>query len=89
MGKLVSNLRVINKLTERESKDVLERRASTGSGLLAFLNSGFAQTFRQIVSKGVNSLNNPNLVASRHYNIKGLTSGYHIQILQTGLYTFP
>ena len=71
LGKLVSNLSVINKLTEGVSKDVFERRASTGSGLLAFLNSGFAQTFRQIVCKGVKTLNNPNLVASRHYDRKG------------------
>ena len=40
LGKLVSNLSVINKLTETESvsKDVFERRASTGSGLLALFN---------------------------------------------------
>ena len=38
LGKLVSNLSVINKLTERVSKDVFERRASTGSGLLALFS---------------------------------------------------
>ena len=32
-------------------KEVYERRKSTGSGLLASLSSGFAQTFRKIVSK--------------------------------------
>lgn len=38
LGKLVSNLSVINKLTESVSKDVFERRASTGSGLLALFS---------------------------------------------------
>ena len=39
LGKPVSNLSVINRLTENVSKDVLERRASTGSGLLALFSS--------------------------------------------------
>ena len=38
LGKLVSNLSVINKLTESVCKDVFERRASTGSGLLALFS---------------------------------------------------
>ena len=38
LRKLVSNLSVINKLTESVSKDVFERRASTGSGLLALFS---------------------------------------------------
>ena len=38
LEKPVSNLSVINKLTESVSKDVFERRASTGSGLLALFS---------------------------------------------------
>ena len=38
LGKLVSNLSVVNKLTVSVSKDVFERRASTGSGLLALFS---------------------------------------------------
>ena len=50
-----------------ESKDVLERRTLTGSRrFAAFLGSGFAQFFGQIVSKRVKTLTNRNLVASRH-----------------------
>ena len=38
LEKPVSNLSVINKLTESVSKDVFEQRASTGSGLLALFS---------------------------------------------------
>ena len=48
------------------SKGDFERHSSTGSGLFAFLSSGFAWTFRQIVSKRVKTLNNPNLLASKY-----------------------
>ena len=44
------------------SKDVFERRKSTGSGLFRFLSSGFAQIF----SRSVKKLSNTNFIASRH-----------------------
>ena len=47
-------------------KDVFKRRTSTGSGLLAFLGSGFAKIFGQIVSVRVKTLSNKNVVESRH-----------------------
>ena len=37
-------------------QEVFERRKSTGSGLLASLSSGFAQTFRKIVSNSKDTL---------------------------------
>jgi len=48
------------------SKDVFERRTSTGSGLFAFLSSGLAHILRQIVSIRVRKLSNSNLVVSSH-----------------------
>ena len=47
------------------SKDVFERRTSTGSALFSFLDNGFAYLFGQIVSIIVKTLRNTNLVASR------------------------
>ena len=46
--------------------DVLERRTSNGSGLLAHLGSDFEQGFGQIVSTGVKTLSHTHLVTSRH-----------------------
>ena len=48
------------------SKDVFERRTSTGSGLFSFLNGGFAQVFSQITSLTVKKLRNSNFISSRH-----------------------
>ena len=48
------------------SKDVFERRTSTGSGLFSFLNGGFAQIFSQITSLTVKKLRNTNFISSRH-----------------------
>lgn len=44
-------------------KDVFKRRTSTESGLLAFLGSGFAKIFGQIVSIRVKEPSNKNLLA--------------------------
>ena len=52
------------------SKDVFERRTSTGSGLFSFLDGGFIQIFGQIVSITVKTLGNSNLVASRCFKMK-------------------
>ena len=48
------------------SKDVFERRMSTGSGSFSFMGSGLAQIFGQIVSMRIKTLNNTYLVASNH-----------------------
>lgn len=50
-------------------KDIFEQCTSTGSRLSAFLGSGFAQIYHQIVSVIVKTLticSNANLEASRH-----------------------
>ena len=57
------------------SKDVLDRRTSTGSGIFAILGRDFDQIFGQIVSMREKVLRNTNLVSSRHIKSKkGLTS---------------
>ena len=48
------------------SKDVVERRKSTGGGLFALLGRDFEQLLRQIISISVKTLSNTNLVPSRH-----------------------
>ena len=45
------------------SKDVFERRTSTGSGLFSFLDSGFAHLLGKHVSIIVKTLRNTNLGA--------------------------
>ena len=57
-----------NLLYSSLSKDIFERRTSTGSGLFSFLGRGFAQIFGQIVSMSVKTRSNTNSVVSR--NIK-------------------
>ena len=52
------------------SKDVFERRASTGSGLFSFLDSGFAHLLGQLVSIIAKTLRNTNLGASRCFKMK-------------------
>ena len=56
----------LGSLPETLSKDVFERRKSTGSGSFSFMGSGLAQIFGQIVSMRVKTLSNTNLVASSH-----------------------
>ena len=57
-----------NLLYSSLSKNIFERRTSTGSGLFSFLGRGFAQIFGQIVSMSVKTRSNTNSVVSR--NIK-------------------
>ena len=57
-----------NLLYSSLSKDIFERRTSTGSELFSFLGRGFAQIFGQIVSISVKTRSNTNSVMSR--NIK-------------------
>ena len=52
------------------SRDVFERRTSTGSGLFSFLDSGFAYLLGQLVSIIVKTLRNTNLGASRCFKMK-------------------
>ena len=47
------------------SRDVFERRTSTGSGRFALLSRDFKQIFGQIVSIRIKTLGNTNMVASR------------------------
>ena len=54
-----------NLLYSSLSKDIFERRTSTGSGLFSFLGRGFAQIFGQIVSMSVKTRSNTNSVVSR------------------------
>ena len=58
------------KRMRRLSKDVFERRTSTGSGLFSFLDSGFAHLLGQLVSIIVKTLRNTNLGASRCFKMK-------------------
>ena len=48
------------------SRDVFERRTSTGSGRFELLSRDFEQIFGQIVSIRITTLSNTNTVASRH-----------------------
>ena len=61
-SKRVVNLMIVGSL----SKDVVERRMSTRSGLFALLGRDFEQRLRQIISMSVKTLSNTNLVSSRH-----------------------
>ena len=45
------------------SKDVFERRTSTGSGLFSFFDGGFAQIFSHIASITVKKLRNTNFIS--------------------------
>ena len=58
-----------DRITEWKSKlETFERRTVTGSGHFhAYLGSGFAQIFGQILSIKVNTVRNTNSVASRHF----------------------
>ena len=59
------------------NNEVFERRASIGSELFTILGSDFEKkkNFQQIPSIRVKVLSNANLVASRHTEGQGLTSG--------------
>ena len=51
-------------LYREQSKNVFERRTSTGRGLFSFLGSGFAKNLGQIVSIRVETRSNTNVVNS-------------------------
>ena len=67
------------------SKDVFERRTSTGSGLFSFLDSGFGQ----IVSIIVKTLKNTNLVASSCFKMKKTSLPVDVRRSKTPLLKLP
>ena len=71
------------------SKDVFERRMSTGSGLFSFLDSGFAQILGQLVSIIVKTLRNTNLGASRCFKMKKTSLPVDMRRSKTPLLKLP
>ena len=71
------------------SKDVFERRASTGSGLFSFLDSGFAHLLGQLVSIIVKTLRNTNLGASRCFKMKKTSLPVDVRRSKTPLLKLP
>ena len=71
------------------SKDVFERRTSTGSGLFSFLDSGFAQILGQLVSIIVKTLRNTNLGASRCFKMKKTSLPVDMRRSKTPLLKLP
>ena len=72
------------------SKDICERRSSTGGGLLAFMGSGFVQIFGQVVAMTVKTLtcSNTNLVASRHIKREKASLPFESASLKNALHEF-
>ena len=65
--KLISTTKVKHLVSlESLSKDILERRTSTGSVPFSFMAIGLAHIFGQIISMRVKTLSNTNLAASSH-----------------------
>ena len=71
------------------SKHVFERRASTGSGLFSFLDSGFAHLLGQLVSIIVKTLRNTNLGASRCFKMKKTSLPVDVRYSKTPLLKLP
>ena len=71
------------------SKDVFERRTSTGSGLFSFLDSGFAHLLGQLVSIIVKTLRNTNLGASRCFKMKKTSVPVDVRRSKTPLLKLP
>ena len=71
------------------SKDVFERRTSTGSGLFSFLDRGFAQILGQLVSIIVKTLRNTNLGASRCFKMKKTSLPVDMRRSKTPLLKLP
>ena len=71
------------------SKDVLERRTSTGSGFFSFLDSGFAHFLGQLVSIIVKTLRNTNLGASRCFKMKKTSLPVDVRRSKTLLLKLP
>ena len=71
------------------SKDVFERRTSTGSGLFLFLDSGFAHFLGQLVSIIVKTRRNTNLGASRCFRMKKTSLPVDVRRSKTPLLKLP
>ena len=71
------------------SKDVFERRTSTGSGFFSFLDSGFAHFLGQLVSIIVKTLRNTNLGASRCFKMKKTSLPVDVRRSKTPLLKLP
>ena len=71
------------------SKDVFERRTSTGSGFFSFLDSGFAHFLGQLVSIMVKTLRNTNLGASRCFKMKKTSLPVDVRRSKTPLLKLP
>ena len=71
------------------SKDVFERRMSTGSGFFSFLDSGFAHFLGQLVSIIVKTLRNTNLGASRCFKMKKTSLPVDVRRSKTPLLKLP
>ena len=71
------------------SRDVFERRTSTGSGLFSFLDSGFAHLLGQLVSIIVKTLRNTNLGASRCFKMKKTSLPVDVRRSKTPLLKLP
>ena len=71
------------------SKDVFERRTSTGSGLFSFLDSGFAHLLGKLVSIIAKTLRNTNLGASRCFKMKKTSLPVDVRRSKTPLLKLP
>ena len=71
------------------SKDVFERRTSTGSGLFSFLDSGFAHLLGQLVSIIAKTLRNTNLGASTCFKMKKTSLPVDVRRSKTPLLKLP
>ena len=71
------------------SKDVFERRTSTGSVFFSFLDSGFAHLLGQLVSIIVKTLKNTNLGVSRCFKIKKTSLPVDVRRSKTPLLKLP
>ena len=67
------------------SKEVYERRTSTGSGPFSSLDDGFAQIFNQIVSIRVKKLSNTNFISSRHIKREKSSLPFDVRRSKTSL----
>ena len=71
------------------SKEVFERRTSTGNRLFLFMGGGFAQIFEQVVSIIVKKLSNTNFVASRYFKMRNTSLPVDVHCLKTSLLKLP
>ena len=71
------------------SKDVFERRTSTGNGLFSFLDSGFAHLLGPLVSIIAKTLRNTNLGASRCFKMKKTSLPVDVHRSKTPLLKLP